>query len=321
MNIGILTSGGDAPGMNAAIRAAVRKGLAEQCRIFGFLEGFKGLTENKFITLDSQSVSEIIDRGGTILRTARYEKFEKPKTRAQAAGNLMELEIDALIVVGGNGSMAGADKLSEEGVGVIGVPASIDNDVFGTDFSIGFDTACNTVVGLLSKLRDTASAHERIFVIEVMGRQCGAIALYSGMAGGADHICLPETPATDEREVTQMSELVERRYKQGKTHTLIIVAEGSGSAKDVADAIHDRTGREVRVSVLGHIQRGGSPSVADRLLASRLAAQAVDLAIAGETGLMVGLEENRVTATRLRDTYSNPVHTDAQLLDLASVLS
>jgi len=321
VNIAVLTSGGDSPGMNAAVRAVVRTGLAEKTRIFGFYEGYRGLTENRHVAFDHESVSEIIDRGGTILRTARYKEFLELETRERAAANLKALDIDTLIVIGGNGSMAGAEKLQELGAHAIGVPASIDNDVYGTDFSIGFDTALNTVVGLLSKLRDTASSHERIFIVEVMGRECGAIALFAGMAGGADHVCLPETPAMEERQLQQMSEIVNRRYRTGKTHTIIIVAEGSGSAEDVGRAIHERTRREVRVSVLGHIQRGGSPSAFDRILAGRLAARAVDLTIAGESGVMVGLGNGRTRTVPLIDTYTKPVETDPELAELASILS
>ncbi len=321
MNLAVLTSGGDSPGMNAAVRAVVRKGLAEKTRVFGFYEGYRGLSENQYGALDHESVSEIIDRGGTILRTARYQRFLEPGTREKAAANLKALDVTALIVIGGNGSMAGAEKLQELGVGTIGVPASIDNDVYGTDFSIGFDTALNTVVDMLSKLRDTASAHERIFIVEVMGRKCGAIALYSGMAGGADHVCLPETPAAGELQLSQMSEIVNRRYRAGKTHTIIIIAEGSGSAEEVGRAIHERTKRDVRVSVLGHVQRGGSPSAFDRILASTLASRAVELAIAGESGVMVGLGGGRVTIVPLVDTYTKTVRTDPELAKLASVLS
>ncbi len=321
MNIAILTSGGDSPGMNAALRAVVRKGLAEKLRVFGFYEGYRGLTENQHLAFDHESVSEIIDRGGTILRTARYKKFLEPDIRERAVANLEALDIKTLIVIGGNGSMAGAEKLEELGVHTIGIPASIDNDIYGTDYSIGFDTALNTVVGMLRKLRDTASSHERIFIVEVMGRKCGAIALFSGMAGGADHVCLPETPAMEERQLKQMSEIVNRRYRAGKTHTIIIVSEGSGSAEDVGRAIHERTGREVRVSVLGHIQRGGSPSAFDRILAGTLAARAVDLAIAEESGVMVGLRDGRVGTVPLVDTYTIPVETDPELAELASILS
>ncbi len=321
MNIAVLTSGGDSPGMNAAVRAVVRKGLAEKAYIHGIYEGFRGLTENEHVPLGHSSVSEIIDRGGTILRTSRYEQFLDRKVRAEALANLHSLKIDTLIVIGGNGSMAGAHQLEKEGLKTIGVPASIDNDVYGTDFSIGFDTALNTVVELLRKLRDTASAHERIFIVEVMGRECGAIALCAGMAGGADHVCLPEIPAMEERQLVQMSEIVERRFRLGKTHTIIVVAEGSGSAEEVGQAIHERTEREVRVSIIGHIQRGGSPSAFDRILAGRLGSRAVDLAIAGESGVMVGLGEGRIRATPLSDAYTKTVKIDADLIKLASILS
>lgn len=320
MNIAVLTSGGDSPGMNAAIRAVTRAALSEHGRAYGFLEGFRGLSENDYTALRHESVSETIDRGGTILRTSRYNDFKDPRVQARAAENLKSLNIDALIVVGGNGSMQGAEALARQGVSVIGIPASIDNDVNGSDFSIGFDTAVNTVLENLSRLRDTASAHERIFVVEVMGRECGAIALNAGMAGGADHICLPETPV-DERQITLISAVVEERIRQGKTHTLIILAEGSGSAEPTAKAIMDRTGRDTRFSVLGHIQRGGSPSAQDRLLACRLGVAAVESAEAGKSGVMIGLVGNRTVETPLAETYSVRVQTDPELLRLASILS
>jgi 6-phosphofructokinase 1 len=317
MNIAVLTSGGDAPGMNAGIRAIVRHGISRGHKISGFVEGYRGLVDKEKVELDRASVSEVIDRGGTILRTSRYDDFLRPEVQKKAAANLRGAGIDALIVIGGEGSMRGADKLHQHGAAVIGVPASIDNDIFGTDFSIGFDSALNTVISVLSKLRDTASSHERIFVVEVMGRHSGSIALNAGVAGGADYVCLPNRPAAEPEQVKEMTEIVNSRYRRGKTHTLIVVAEGAGSAAEVAEAIHAGTDQEVRISVLGHIQRGGSPSAMDRLLASRLAAHAVDLAGEGESGLMVGLIGGRLTATELPAAFGQKVELDSDLYRLA----
>lgn len=321
MNFGVLTSGGDSPGMNAAIRAVVRQGFAAGVQVFGFTEGYRGLADNEFVRLTGKSVSETIDRGGTILRTARFEAFKEREVQLKCLANLRNEKIDTLIVVGGEGSMRGADCLVELGAGVIGVPASIDNDIYGTDYSIGFDTALNTVIEVLGKLRDTASAHERIFVVEVMGRRSGAIALNAGLAGGADYVCLPDKPATDPGQLKKIVELTEKRFSQGKNHTLIVVAEGAGSAGSVSEAVQAATGREVRISILGHIQRGGSPSALDRVLASRLGAGAVDLAVTGGSGLMIGLVGNALQTTSLKDTFTKSVETDKELLKLAKTLA
>jgi len=321
MKIGVLTSGGDSPGMNAAIRAVVRQAASNHHAVVGFVEGYRGLVDDEMIELSNRLVSEVIDRGGTFLRTSRYLEFTDYKMQMKAAENLRRAEIASLIVIGGEGSMAGAHALCRLGIRVIGVPASIDNDIYGTDYAIGFDTALNTVVEMLSKLRDTASAHERVFVVEVMGRRSGAIALNAGLAGGADYMCLPGTPATDPEQIDKISALIERRYELGKTHTLIIVAEGAGSAGEVAGALRATTGREVRVTVLGHIQRGGSPSALDRLIASQLGSYAVDLADDGRSDIMVGLSGRHLTTTPLEETFTKKVNADSGLYQLAKVLA
>ncbi len=321
MKIAILTSGGDSPGMNAAIRAVVRQGLNERCQILGFVEGFRGLTDNEAIEFTSQAVSEIIDRGGTILRTSRFPEFINENTQQKAIANLKNSGIESLIVIGGEGSMKGAHALNKLGFKTIGVPASIDNDVFGTEFAIGFDTALNTVIDVLKKLRDTASAHERIFVIEVMGRKSGQIAVYAGLAGGADYICMPDIPATDPTQLNHIYKLVEKRYQQGKTHTLIVIAEGAGPSFKVSEAIEMATGREVRLSVLGHVQRGGSPSALDRVLASRLGSRAVKLAVAGVSDVMVGMLEGKISKTPLSEVCTRKVVGNQELCELANVLS
>jgi len=321
MKIAVLTSGGDSPGMNAAIRAVVRQATANNHIVFGFVEGYRGLADGESLELNNRLVSEIIDRGGTFLRTSRYMDFIDHQVQMKAVTNLKSLDIESLIVIGGEGSMAGAHSLCNLGVRVIGVPASIDNDIYGTDYAIGFDTALNTVVAMLSKLRDTASAHERIFIVEVMGRRSGAIALNAGLAGGADYMCLPGTPATEPNQIDQISALIERRYELGKTHTLIIFAEGAGSAGEVAGALRATTGREVRVTVLGHIQRGGSPSALDRLIASRLGSYAADLADDGKSDIMVGLGGGQLITTPLEETFTKKVNADNGLYKLAKVLA
>ena len=307
--------------MNASIRAVVRQGIHEESQILGFVEGFRGLTDNEAIEFTSPAVSEIIDRGGTILRTSRYPEFLDEETRQKAVANLKNRGIESLIVIGGEGSMKGAHALNKLGFKTIGVPASIDNDVFGTEFAIGFDTALNTVIDVLKKLRDTASAHERIFVIEVMGRKSGQIAVFAGLAGGADYICLPDTPATDTRQLDRIFKLVEERYRRGKTHTLIVVAEGAGPSFKVSEAIEIATGREVRLSVLGHVQRGGSPSALDRVLASRLGASAVKLAVAGVFDVMVGMVRGEISNTPLSEVCIGKVVVNPELTKLANVLS
>ena len=321
MKIAVLTSGGDSPGMNAAIRAVVRQGINERCQIIGFVEGFRGLTDNEAIEFTSPAVSEIIDRGGTILRTSRFPEFLSVETRQKAIANLKNRDIESLIIIGGEGSMKGAHALNEMGFKAIGIPASIDNDVFGTKFAIGFDTALNTVIDVLKKLRDTASSHERIFVIEVMGRESGQIAIYAGLAGGADYICMPDTPVTDVTQLKRIYELVEERYQKGKTHTLIVVAEGAGPSYKVSEAIENKTGREVRLSVLGHVQRGGSPSALDRILASQLGSSAVKLAVAGVADVMVGMVEGAISDIPLSEVCTKKVVVDPALSELAHVLS
>lgn len=321
MKIAVLTSGGDSPGMNAAIRAVVRQGIADGHQVIGFMEGYRGLTDNEGIELTSQAVSEIIDRGGTILRTSRFPKFLEAKVQKKAISNLQKRGIEGLIVIGGEGSMKGAHALAELNFKTIGVPASIDNDVFGTDFAIGFDTALNTVVDVLRKLRDTASSHERIFVVEVMGRHSGSIALNGGLAGGADYICLPDTPVTEPRRLNRIFKLVKERYKRGKTHTLIIVAEGAGPSFQISEAIEAATGREVRLTILGHIQRGGSPTAMDRLLASQLSALAVKMTGRGESDFMVGSGDGKITTIPLIKVTTNKAVVNPDLYELANILA
>jgi len=314
--IAIITSGGDASGMNAVIRAVTRYGIYCGLEVYGFYEGFKGLIDNKFLALDSNSVGGIIDRGGTFLYSARSEEFKTRSGQKKAIDNLKNNKIEGLIIVGGNGSFRGAHDLHEQGIQVVGIPATIDNDVAGTDYSIGFDTALNVIIDLVSKIRDTASSHDRTFVIEVMGRNSGMIAVNTGIACGADYILIPEVKVDLAKIAAQI-----KKHRAGKRHTLIIVAEGAASAAEVASSIKLLTGREVRVSVLGHIQRGGSPSALDRVLAAKFSKKAVDLLLEGESDCMVGIKSMKIVKNKFMDILKEKKDIDRELYKLAYTLS
>ncbi len=315
--IAVLTSGGDSPGMNAAIRATVRTAIYNKIDVYGIKRGYAGLLEKDFIPLDLGAVGGILQRGGTILETARSERFKTEEGLQLAINNLREEKIDGLVVIGGDGSFRGALALFERGVPVVGVPATIDNDIGGTHFTIGFDTAVNTVIEALDKLRDTASSHERMFIVEVMGRESGWIALTAGLACGAESILIPEIGYDIEEILVRLR----RGRNRGKTHSLIVVAEGVASASEIKDQIWDAGGFEMRVVVLGHIQRGGSPTAFDRMLASRLGAGAVDLLLNGEVGKMVGWENERVVSHTLEYSWKHKHTIDKELYTLAGVLS
>ncbi len=297
--IGVLTSGGDAPGMNAAIRAVVRTGIYHGLEVFGIMRGYSGMIENDIIPMHSRSVANIIQRGGTILKTARCKEFFEYEGRKKAHANLKKLGINGLVIIGGDGSFRGAHKFSNEfDIPCIGLPGTIDKDIAGTDFTIGFDTAVNTAVEAIDKIRDTADAHDRLFIIEVMGRDAGYIALHSGIATGAENILIPERK-TDVEEL--VGSLLEKERRK-KLVNLVVVAEGDGfgGADEVAKIIKDRLpAADVRVCVLGHIQRGGSPSCMDRLIASRMGYAAVECLIAGTDNVMVGIMNNRMHYTPL----------------------
>lgn len=297
--IGVLTSGGDAPGMNAAIRAVVRTGIYHGLEVFGIMRGYSGMIENDIIPMHSRSVANIIQRGGTILKTARCKEFFEYEGRKKAHTNLKKLGINGLVIIGGDGSFRGAHKFSNEfDIPCIGLPGTIDKDIAGTDFTIGFDTAVNTAVEAIDKIRDTADAHDRLFIIEVMGRDAGYIALHSGIATGAENILIPERK-TDVEEL--VGSLLEKERRK-KLVNLVVVAEGDGfgGADEVAKIIKDRLpAADVRVCVLGHIQRGGSPSCMDRLIASRMGYSAVECLIAGTDNVMVGIMNNRMHYTPL----------------------
>lgn len=298
--IGVLTSGGDAPGMNAAIRAVVRKGLHAGLGIFGIRRGYAGLLADDFVQLRAGSVGDIIHRGGTMLRTARSEEFKTEAGFSRALEVLMARGIEGLIVIGRDGSLRGAEKLYQQGILTVGVPGTIDNDIPGTDESIGFDTAVNTALQAIDRIRDTATSHERAFVIEVMGRNAGHIALEAGLAGGAESILVPEVPL----DLSEVCARLKRGQERGKVHSIIVVCEGAGEGFRVGDFVRECTGFDTRVTVLGHVQRGGSPSARDRVLASTMGAKAVDLLVEGKGGVMVGVRRGEIVALPIREALA-----------------
>ncbi len=316
--IAVITSGGDSPGMNAAIRAVVRAAIGRGSEVVGFLHGYEGMIRNEFRVLDSGSVGGIITRGGTILHTARSKEFMTPEGRRTALANLKANGAEGLVVIGGDGSLTGALTLHEEDAfPVVGVPGSIDNDISGTDFSIGFDTAVNTAVEAIDKVRDTAYSHERVFVIEVMGRRNGFIALEAGLAGGAEAVLIPEIPYS----LLEVCIELKRAAEKGKLSSIIIVAEGAARAHDVKDFIQKNTGFEARTLVLGHMQRGGSPSAFDRVLALRLGAFAANRLISGYRGEMVGVDGGKLVSHPLGYVLSTERVIDAEKLLLAEVMA
>ena len=315
--IGLLTSGGDCPGMNAAIRAVVRKALYHGLMVVGVRHGFSGLIEGDTVAMDSQSVADIIHRGGTVLHTARAEDFTTAAGRAMAGENAVRLGLQGLIVIGGDGSFRGALALNREhGLPVLGIPATIDNDIWGTDYSIGFDTAVNLVVDGINRIRDTATSLERIFVVEVMGRDSGFIALAAGLAGGAEAILIPERPYRVEDVCVKLAQ----RQHKGRQHDIIVVAEGAASGLEIAQKVREYTGLETRVTILGHLQRGGAPTAFDRILASRLAVRAVELLMAGATCHMVGFTCGQITTCGLDEVTTNKKSPEMELYHLAAVL-
>lgn len=297
--IAVLTSGGDAPGMNAAIRAVVRTGLYHGLEVFGVGRGYNGMIEDDIIQMDSKSVANIIQRGGTILKTARSKDFFEPEGRQIAYNNLKKRGINGIVVIGGDGSFKGAQKFSNEfDIPCIGLPGTIDKDIAGSDFTIGFDTAVNTAVEAIDKIRDTADAHDRLFVVEVMGRDAGYIALHSGIATGAENILIPETKTDMNALIAALTEKEKRR----KLVNLIVVAEGDefGGGTQVGNFLKEKLpNADIRVCILGHIQRGGSPSCLDRLIASRMGYHAVECLLNGTHNVMVGIEDNKMKYTPL----------------------
>ncbi|MGL5765585.1 MAG: 6-phosphofructokinase [Sarcina sp.] len=315
--IAILTSGGDAPGMNAAIRAVVRMALHEGLEVVGVTRGYSGLINGELIEMNRGSVSDIIHRGGTILRTARCPEFKQEEVRQHAANLLKNNGVDALVVAGGDGSFMGAKLLSKLGVKTIGLPATIDNDLPYTDFTIGFDTALETISDAINKLRDTSTSHDRVSVIEVMGRSCGDLALYAGIASGAEVIVVPEL----EFDKDDLCEQILAGKSRGKTHTIVIVAEGVGKSEELAKYIEEKTGAETRATILGHIQRGGTPSPTDRILASKLGVRAVELLLEGKTARVVGIENNKIIDMDIDEAIAIPRKFDRALYDMANAIN
>lgn len=315
--IGVLTSGGDAPGMNAAIRAVVRIALDKGLRVMGIQRGYSGLINGEIFEMNRRSVSDIIQRGGTILRTARSEEFKTEQGRKRAINVLKVFGIDGLVVIGGDGSFRGAKALSKLGVSTVGIPGTIDNDLAYTDYTIGFDTALNTVLDAINKIRDTSSSHERVSVVEVMGRNCGDIALYSGLAGGAESVILPEKGYN----IDELCKTILEGKLRGKVHNLIVLAEGVGGAEELAKKIEEVTGVSTRSTVLGHIQRGGSPSAFDRILAARLGAKAVDVLLTGEKSRVVGIKDGKIIDEDINIALSQKTEFDERLYDIARALS
>lgn len=320
--IGVLTSGGDAPGMNAAIRAVVRCCAYNNVECVGVYRGFQGLIENDLEELNARSVRNVISRGGTFLKSARSKEFMTVEGRKKAHANLLKAEIDALVVIGGDGTFTGGLIFENEfNFPIIGIPATIDNDISGTDFTIGYDTALNTVVEAIDKIRDTASSHNRLFLVEVMGRDAGDIALNSGIGAGAEEILIPE----ENMGVDRLIESLKKSRKTGKTSSIIVVAEGDKSGKNIfelAEFIENNLDDyEIRVSVLGHIQRGGSPSCYDRVLASKLGVGAVDALLRGERKIMVGIHHQNVVSVPLETAIQGEAKFDKNLRRVADITS
>lgn len=315
--IGVLTSGGDAPGMNAAIRAVVRKGIYSGLEVWGIERGYEGLLVGDAAPMDLHSVAGIIHRGGTILKTSRSERFKTPEGQAEALRSIEKLGLDGLIVIGGDGSLRGAEILSKKGVAVIGMPGTIDNDIAHTDYTIGFDTALNTVLDAVSKIRDTAISHERIAIIEVMGRNSGYLALYAGLAVGAESILVPEK----ENNIETLCQRLVEKERRGKLYSIILVAEGVANGFEVAKLVKDRTGFDPRVTILGYTQRGGSPSAFDSLLASRMGARAVDLLLQGKTNQMVAIEQGEIKGVDIRDVLNQRKELNWEIYELAGILA
>lgn len=308
-NIGVLTSGGDAPGMNAAIRGVVRTALGEGLGVFGIYDGYLGLYEGNIKQLDRYSVSDVINKGGTFLGSARFPEFRNEEVRLQAIENLKQHNIDALVVIGGDGSYMGAKKLTEMGFPCIGLPGTIDNDIAGTDYTIGYLSAINTVIDAIDRLRDTSSSHQRISIVEIMGRHCGDLTLMSAIAGGCEYVITPETGL----DMDQLISNIQDGIKKGKKHAIIALTELMTDANQLAKEIEKSTGRETRATVLGHIQRGGRPTAFDRILASRMGNYAVHMLLEGHGGRCVGIQKEELVhhdIIEAIETMKRPVRQD-----------
>lgn len=315
--IGVLTSGGDSPGMNASIRAVTRTALYHGLEVIGIRRGYEGLLDGDFVPMTRSTVGGILMHGGTILRTARCQEFMRPEGVNAGVSKLKENDIDALVVIGGDGSFHGALELHKRGVQVVGVPGTIDNDMAGTDCTIGFDTACNTALECISKLRDTASSHDRMFIVEVMGRHAGFLALETAVACGAEFVLVPEIPADIEAIIMK----IHYAKEHGKTHSIIVLAEGVMPAHELADKLKGRCDYDPRIVVLGHIQRGGAPSSFDAVLASRLGYAAVECLLAGQSGVMVGRVKGEILASPLQRAWEERRPLDQDMLRIMDTLS
>lgn len=316
--IGVLTSGGDSPGMNAAIRAVVRCGIEAGMEVYGISRGYEGLLDGEISQLDRNSVGDILHRGGTILKTARSERFRTEEGQLHAVNMLETFGIEGLVVIGGDGSLRGGCDLTKRGIKVMGLPGTIDNDLGYTDYTIGFDTAVTTVLDAISKIRDTSSSHERTTVIEVMGRHCGDIALHAGLAGGAEAVLIPEI----EMDLNELCRKIVIGANRGKQHSIIIKAEGVGvSSQQLAETIEDRTGRETRLVVLSYLQRGGSPTYRDRMLATLTGAKAIELLREDSGSKAIGTINGEIVAFDLQQAMEQKREIDREMYDLIGVLS
>lgn len=316
--IAVLTSGGDAPGMNACIRAVVRYAIYNELTVYGVERGYNGLINNNMRILDRRSVGDMIHRGGTFLKTARCQEFNTLEGQREAARVIRERDIDGLIVIGGDGSMRGARDLTVNfGIPTVGIPGTIDNDLAYTDYTLGFDTAVNTALSAINNLRDTMTSHDRVSIIEVMGRHCGDIALYAGLAGGAEEILVPEMPL----DIDAVAEKLKQGAARGKMSSIIVLAEGAGKAEDVAKLIEEKAGVSIRITTLGHIQRGGMPTMADRVLAAKFAVRAVELLKKGMGNRVVGIRDNKIIDMDIVEGLSMKREFDEYLYNVAAVLS
>ncbi|QAY66413.1 6-phosphofructokinase [Paenibacillus protaetiae] len=316
-SIAVLTSGGDSQGMNAAVRAVVRSALYNGLEVYGVQRGYQGLLNDDLRQMDLRSVGDILQRGGTVLQTARCKEFLTSEGQQRGAEVLRSRGIDGLVVIGGDGSYQGANKLSKLGIKTMGLPGTIDNDIPFTDATIGFDTAVSIVVDAINKIRDTMSSHERASVVEVMGRHCGDIALHAGLASGAETIIVPEVPY----DIKEVSERMKANFEKGKRHSIIVIAEGAAKGEDVTREITNETGLDARVTVLGHIQRGGTPTAIDRILASRLGDFAVQQLMAGESGKGCGVINSKLVATDIETIVNTKKPFNMELYELALRLS
>ncbi|WP_147802161.1 6-phosphofructokinase [Alkalicoccus halolimnae] len=316
-NVAVLTSGGDSPGMNAAIRAVVRTGLYYNLNIFGVKKGYEGLLSNDIKKMNASSVGDIIHKGGTFLKTSRSEEFMTENGRKKAVENLKTRNIEGLVVIGGDGSFRGAQTLSREGIATIGIPGTIDNDLAYTDFTIGFDTAVNTVLEAVTKIRDTSTSHEKTTIIEVMGRYCGDLALYAGICGGAESIIVPEDPL----HIDEIAGRINKGKERGKLHHIIMLAEGAGDAKSLQKDLIDKTGESARISVLGFIQRGGDPTAGDRLLASRMGVKAVEELLKFNSSKVIGVRNNQLFSEDIDQALGKKKALDTSIYSMAEILS